>query len=850
MIKETNSIFEKDQVASYRPNGTTKYFRNTSAEFKTKIDLYNGKLLEVEKLNSNGKNKKTFTYHNNNTLKSFHIDGQTILSNEKISNNMYIANYLDDIYEFEFDNWGRIKSTKLQNSNKRLLNTVTSFKGRNLQTLEGPTIISQNIHDSLGRISKETNKLTNKTNTFKYNIPMNDDIFDIEYINGIYIGSKKVNLKKEIVTDSNNSEKVDFTYSSLSKINSSSNGGKWTLHDDGTFSKFSLNGSSVIEREWSKDLTSFVENDMAFQLDEKSRPTYSTSMDNFGESFVKNDLLYFDKEYENDQIRKKLLTIVHNDELFEIEEKFKYDKYENIKRHELNEDFFIDYRYNTPFTLNGVNLNNKIKYDISYKHNDEIKAIADINLTYSNDSELTEVNYGILSLKLDYSNQQLSNICILSDCISYTYNKVSKIEEISKSTNITSNNQYQYKDDAFELISGTSKNSNNRVKRDNLGRVQNYRNYQLKWQDQLLSRTKDNSIYYDSDKSLKAVYNNEEQILYKVNKDTYLLNSKDLVHKLVVNNRIIAVVINEVIYPVLTDHIGSVIAMYDKSGTKLWEREYSLWGVKKLIYTKDDAAKKLESLTIFGFAHLLEVPNIKGIYWSQTRAYLPYYKEWASIDPTFIYSPEKLLKHKNNWNYFQYASGDPINFVDPSGRSATAAIGITGVVIGGTGAAAYGIGRGALWLAHSVGIMNDATYSKQVNTLNNGAVKAWNTVYKPIVENTLSMANIFLGGAKGIYNAYTGTDLLHASTNYNGLSFGNKKLNVAQRLWEVSSPFLGAITSAMSSDMSAGWKFTMETYWFATDKIMSGSASSLDFDSSGGILNPDDYSMGIDYTFD
>ena len=171
------------------------------------------------------------------------------------------------------------------------------------------------------------------------------------------------------------------------------------------------------------------------------------------------------------------------------------------------------------------------------------------------------------------------------------------------------------------------------------------------------------------------------------------------------------------------------------------------------------------------------------------RFYSPKLKQFITPDFFFLQNMEGCIERPVECNLYSYSKNNPLNFVDPSGQSATAAIGLTGLVVGGTGAAAYGIGRGALWLANSVGAMSDATYNNQVNRINNGAARAWNAVYKPIVENTIGFAGkagALLSIGKGFTSAYTGRDVLHASS-FDGLSFGDKRINGAQRFWEAFS---------------------------------------------------------------
>ena len=113
--------------------------------------------------------------------------------------------------------------------------------------------------------------------------------------------------------------------------------------------------------------------------------------------------------------------------------------------------------------------------------------------------------------------------------------------------------------------------------------------------------------------------------------------------------------------------------MFTPNGEMLWSRTFDLWGNKTVSLSKNSIAAELEKVTVWSFAGLLEVPQLsgEGIYWSQSRVYSSKIGEWLSFDPLFLMNPKALLSKRGNWNPTVYCDGDPVNFVDPSGYTAS-----------------------------------------------------------------------------------------------------------------------------------------------------------------------------------
>ena len=126
------------------------------------------------------------------------------------------------------------------------------------------------------------------------------------------------------------------------------------------------------------------------------------------------------------------------------------------------------------------------------------------------------------------------------------------------------------------------------------------------------------------------------------------------------------------VYPVISDHLGSIRAQFSPDGkTLLWERHYGPWGEKTTLINPalsgpdKDLATKLEKSTLWSYALLMEQPGVSSapavqvdgggissmpLYWSESRVYSPALREWLSVDPIVRWNPQSLLDKPGNWH--------------------------------------------------------------------------------------------------------------------------------------------------------------------------------------------------------
>ena len=222
--------------------------------------------------------------------------------------------------------------------------------------------------------------------------------------------------------------------------------------------------------------------------------------------------------------------------------------------------------------------------------------------------------------------------------------------------------------------------------RDEYGRVIKIENVPLAWEGEDLHRVnlpdKDVVNFYGVSGTLKMSCHLDD--CFKIiDKDTIYYQGS-LIKKINLQGRPIAVFIDDTVYPVVADHLGSIIGVLTAKGDRfIFRRKFGPWGEKTVKYfTNGEAsdsdqenelkdAALLEKQVAWSYAGLIENPLLSGteieLYWSKSRVYSPGIKAWLSADPVLRWNPNALLSKPGNWRPFEYASGNPVNFVDPSG---------------------------------------------------------------------------------------------------------------------------------------------------------------------------------------
>jgi RHS repeat-associated protein len=135
-------------------------------------------------------------------------------------------------------------------------------------------------------------------------------------------------------------------------------------------------------------------------------------------------------------------------------------------------------------------------------------------------------------------------------------------------------------------------------------------------------------------------------------------------------------------YYLHTDHLGSVVATTDGSGTVIERMSFDAWGKRRHIDGTDDAANALaSSSTIHGYTGHEQLDGMDLVHMNG-RLYDPLIGRFVSADPNVFY-PDNL----QDYNVYSYVHNNPLSATDPSGFAWTMMddvmmSGVTGVPAG------------------------------------------------------------------------------------------------------------------------------------------------------------------------
>ena len=213
--------------------------------------------------------------------------------------------------------------------------------------------------------------------------------------------------------------------------------------------------------------------------------------------------------------------------------------------------------------------------------------------------------------------------------------------------------------------------------------------------------------------------------------------------------------------------LGDVIAIYDTNGTKIVEYAYDAWGNCTIKGTTTNyVVAHANPIRYRGYYY---DENTK-LYYLNARYYSPEFRRFISPDDTYYLDPENV----NGLNLYCYCNNDPVNFVDPSGRSWKSfwngvedwfeqhwielAVGV-GFVIGGAALAFFTAGMGTagvlaagsalLSSAKAVGI--SMAVNSSIGAIAGGINGGWNGALQGFgdgLANGFMWGGIFAGSAQ------------------------------------------------------------------------------------------------------
>jgi RHS repeat-associated protein len=137
---------------------------------------------------------------------------------------------------------------------------------------------------------------------------------------------------------------------------------------------------------------------------------------------------------------------------------------------------------------------------------------------------------------------------------------------------------------------------------------------------------------------------------------------------------------------ILTDHLGSLVAACDDTGSIVHQQVYSPYG--QSMRSGSDHSRYLG----------LDADQDIGIAQFGDRYYVPELGRFLTPDWFILENPQPALRHPQGLNVYSYAVNNPVRFKDPSGKFAfLAAVGIgaaVGFAAGFIGGTVYGLTQG------------------------------------------------------------------------------------------------------------------------------------------------------------
>jgi RHS repeat-associated protein len=212
------------------------------------------------------------------------------------------------------------------------------------------------------------------------------------------------------------------------------------------------------------------------------------------------------------------------------------------------------------------------------------------------------------------------------------------------------------------------------------------------------------------------------------------------------------------------DHLGSITAITNSSGSKVVEYSYDPWGrqrnpVNQQAYAPDAAPTLLLKRGYTGHEHLpmFDLVNMNA------RLYDPILGRFLSPDP-YVQAPE----FSQSFNRYSYCVNNPLRYTDPDGEWAiiddliAAVVGgvinlVTNAIQGnihsfGQGFALFGVGAAGAWAGLYAGPLVSGTIIGAGNEFINqgfGSGKKWNW-------DNIDGGQILMGGLMGMGMSYVG----------------------------------------------------------------------------------------------
>ncbi len=610
--------------------------------------------------------KVEYRYDSSDRLSQVKVNDIEVVESKYININQVILKRANDIENIKLDSLGIIKAIeKVEPFFVSEVSYHNDSSGRAFLTLKDGEVISETYYDEFSRIIKKNDYLISVSKEYLYTI---DGL--LEYSNGHLVSTSDRNDNYLFGLENTFGNSVEMSYSlenRVRKVKGNTFDSSWSYNRENMVNLSNVKGEGVdfdFIKKFSANLSSFTLSDMTqgihstFIKNESGKISETKCLRSPCRGFyeVKNS-------YEDTLLSEENLK----GEGFSRNISYEYEKSNLINT--ISKDYDLNFEYDIFGKISKTSIG-----DLSYESKEDY--VGNVlsfkpyisSVKYNSHGQVSIISFND-NLKINYAYDGLSLIetsMIMSDhsySLKVKKNEQNLITSIERSSrNGVSQNKYFY-DSNSQYI---SKPIENNFQRNKKGQVTSIGENKYSYCYNLLCKVDKRSFHYSESEELRFVTKHSKILFEKINSNSYRVED-ETIHSFKVSGKIVAISFDNRVYPVLSDHLGSVVAMFDTNGDLLWEREYSAHGLKRVTYTSGRKGKALESKTIFSFAGLIEVPGVSNLYWSKTRVYSPTIREWMTLDPAYIWNPSSLVNRRGDWNPLVYCNGDPVNFIDPTG---------------------------------------------------------------------------------------------------------------------------------------------------------------------------------------